>query len=279
LVCASCGYNVQGLPSSICPECGSDLDIVGRLTPQFRRWQAVPPLLRAAMWTISVYVLGGILGLILTFGFSPQRHEHRDSQAFYLRNGTEEATIWLDRTVVRTLRPVAQGVYPTETLSRLARESISFQVDVRALAATPVTRSHFTRGPNGGWELRQPSRAPEPATPDLIAHLLSTAGLSIPQTQAERSPEQQRICESLVASFDLSAQAPEYRSVETDASLIEPRHARVGFGRTRIQYWPDLFLFIALWTLAWLVGLRFVLRRRPASQASATRAGSETRSF
>ena len=32
LQCGRCGYNVRGLPSSTCPECGSDLDVVGRVS-------------------------------------------------------------------------------------------------------------------------------------------------------------------------------------------------------------------------------------------------------
>jgi len=35
--CGRCGYNVTGLPSSICPECGSDLRAVGTATPR-PRW-------------------------------------------------------------------------------------------------------------------------------------------------------------------------------------------------------------------------------------------------
>lgn len=29
LVCGQCGYDVRGLPSAICPECGADLAVVG----------------------------------------------------------------------------------------------------------------------------------------------------------------------------------------------------------------------------------------------------------
>ena len=31
-VCGKCGYIVRGLPSNICPECGSDLEQVGIIT-------------------------------------------------------------------------------------------------------------------------------------------------------------------------------------------------------------------------------------------------------
>src|SRR5437868_12809630 len=49
-VCAGCGYAVRGLPTFICPECGSDLREVGILTPgmRYRTWRAVQSAARAA---------------------------------------------------------------------------------------------------------------------------------------------------------------------------------------------------------------------------------------
>lgn len=42
--CGHCGYLVFGLPSSICPECGHDLNIVGTRRPS--RWLELCPLTR-----------------------------------------------------------------------------------------------------------------------------------------------------------------------------------------------------------------------------------------
>jgi len=51
--CAVCGYRVCGLPTAICPECGSDLDVVGLRRPT--RWDHLSPARRwwllAAGWT------------------------------------------------------------------------------------------------------------------------------------------------------------------------------------------------------------------------------------
>ena len=45
--CATCGYAVVGLPSSICPECGSDVEKAGVIPPRHRQ-----PLARKKRWII-----------------------------------------------------------------------------------------------------------------------------------------------------------------------------------------------------------------------------------
>ena len=59
--CAHCGYDVRGLPSHICPECGSDLNEVGRLAPRYRKWQKVPPVLRGVVYSASVLLVAAAL--------------------------------------------------------------------------------------------------------------------------------------------------------------------------------------------------------------------------
>jgi len=49
-VCGRCGYNVSGLPTFTCPECGSDLRGVGIVTPGQRR--PIGPWGRALLWTL-----------------------------------------------------------------------------------------------------------------------------------------------------------------------------------------------------------------------------------
>jgi hypothetical protein len=59
-LCRRCRYDVTGLPTSICPECGADLSEVGILQPG-----SVKPmgrLMRLSLWTISV----GAVALIVT---------------------------------------------------------------------------------------------------------------------------------------------------------------------------------------------------------------------
>lgn len=60
--CARCGYAVVGLPSSICPECGSDLNDVGIITDRRRNRNAY--LIYGGAWTcglLLMVIIGGAL--------------------------------------------------------------------------------------------------------------------------------------------------------------------------------------------------------------------------
>ena len=48
--CPACGYNLRGLPTSVCSECGSPLKLAVAATAA-RRWS----------WPIAIGVLGGML--------------------------------------------------------------------------------------------------------------------------------------------------------------------------------------------------------------------------
>jgi hypothetical protein len=60
--CGACGYRVFGLPSSICPECGSDLNVVGLRRPP--RWNLLSRSARArilrAVWTVGIVWLAAL---------------------------------------------------------------------------------------------------------------------------------------------------------------------------------------------------------------------------
>lgn len=56
--CLTCGYDVAGNSSGTCPECGTDLLTSGVATPRQRQQLALPPLLRALMWTGLVLLIG-----------------------------------------------------------------------------------------------------------------------------------------------------------------------------------------------------------------------------
>jgi hypothetical protein len=63
-VCGQCGYNLQGLPGNICPECGADTGIVGR-----RR--ARPPAahgtwLASITWILLVFCMDRTYGTCLS---------------------------------------------------------------------------------------------------------------------------------------------------------------------------------------------------------------------
>lgn len=55
--CGRCDYQVRGLPSFICPECGSDLRDVGIATPEMDR----PLISSKVIWTIVVIIFAYVL--------------------------------------------------------------------------------------------------------------------------------------------------------------------------------------------------------------------------
>lgn len=70
--CGRCGYDVRGLPSSICPECGSDLKVVGIVGPGTVRAGVG---LRALYWTLLMAMISpGVVWLGMRHG-PAYRHE------------------------------------------------------------------------------------------------------------------------------------------------------------------------------------------------------------
>lgn len=53
--CARCGYSVRGLPSSICPECGSDLNDVGTVINRHRTRRAL--VICGTSWTCGLLLI------------------------------------------------------------------------------------------------------------------------------------------------------------------------------------------------------------------------------
>jgi hypothetical protein len=61
-ICGKCGYCVRGIPSLICPECGSDLREVGIIPPG---GSGVIRLSRVALWTILFPVAAVLLSILM----------------------------------------------------------------------------------------------------------------------------------------------------------------------------------------------------------------------
>ncbi len=53
-LCGRCGYDVRGLPTPVCPECGADLRVVGTVDPSRRAWKSRWTFIFA--WTLLILV-------------------------------------------------------------------------------------------------------------------------------------------------------------------------------------------------------------------------------
>ena len=99
ILCGRCAYDVRGLPGRVCPECGSDLRIVG-----FRRPGVIPwPRPRQAFYVI-VAVLLPLLGANLAVewlvtNWSPTEQHMQFSEAAYAASDSWPALIYVDAGV------------------------------------------------------------------------------------------------------------------------------------------------------------------------------------
>ena len=75
ILCGRCGYDVRGLPSRVCPECGGDLSVVGVRRSDERRF--VPPLVSKSLLLLLACVLiivaGNLLAGLLPMTFAESR--------------------------------------------------------------------------------------------------------------------------------------------------------------------------------------------------------------
>ncbi len=74
--CGRCLYAVAGLTSLTCPECGSDLRVVGILTPAMRR--PTGPWLAIILWTLALPVPALVISGVLSSLIMPERHEYEE---------------------------------------------------------------------------------------------------------------------------------------------------------------------------------------------------------
>ena len=86
-MCGQCGYNVTGLTTFVCPECGSDLRVVGIIT----RTRSLRPLMLALLWTAALPWAAAIISWLLVGYVLPvvcEQHQQRMIFCQYPQLGT-----------------------------------------------------------------------------------------------------------------------------------------------------------------------------------------------
>lgn len=269
--CGKCGYNIRGLPGDICPECGSDLNEVGRYTARFRRWQNAPPVLRLFGWTV---------GCLVVLGMNVGAHQQGFAQECTVRaKGTEWFFMPADREPERTY---------------LLRQETKF---------SELRRSGFS---NRGFLAERFSSkvAVYRVAPDRLATLTRLAGSgnfdwppprSEPLFEFEGTPEQvDEIDWSEVVSSRLGEDGEEtltWQLSYTAASLEKSYEIYEQSTRLQLDWaawltddvtfldvdedryvWPPVAVMGGIALLTWLLGIPAVVRKRPINTTNASEA-------
>jgi hypothetical protein len=187
--CGHCGYDARGLPSDICPECGSDLSEVGRIAPQFRRWQRVPPLLRGLVFAVVVLLLAAILGGLGLGDHVPYRQRMSGTEDLRLKTltATDGSLLLLPSTVVRDEWHPSDAQIRTSNPSRLSLTPVERRILVEAIPGNPA--SGTPTGPaiarleidaiSGQWSVTQGTQTlrqgTNPISPEDVLFFLSLA--------------------------------------------------------------------------------------------------------
>lgn len=129
--CRACGYDVRGLPSSICPECGSDLESVGILRPGQSR--PMTPAQRCLLWTVLM-LLAAPAGIDVAMTFGPQgRYETLGGELVPASGAYSKVFICCDGSGIADPVPVDQikcMIYPPNKII------VILEIDARTLGFT-----------------------------------------------------------------------------------------------------------------------------------------------
>ncbi len=236
--CGRCRYPVAGLPSFVCPECGSDLRTVGILTDQLRR--RLPRRSRAGLWTLLIPVPALIISVALG--------ELVEIQAMTSRI---------------TLTNPKSGAYRKIEVLEIARghrsrplllEELSILVtrldggDPIRLDVDPKTLTHWYRDEGGD---RIESTAPLDAA--AVVNWMTTMGVSGTDEAIMLEVEE------AVAMLKRDAAAMKARN---DGPVTHNFNAPGGLG-VRGDYSTPIWFIVGaavLWLAVWLVGLRRIFR-------------------
>ena len=137
VLCGRCGYDVRGLPGTICPECGGDLAEVGRTTPRFRRWAKVPPVLRLVAWTLAVAAVGLLAWGVVWADFLPRR---------------EASVIWAEYPGVRITERIVHEGGPGAFRGDVPPRWAADQAESHEVSAERTTRG--TPAARLAWDVR-----------------------------------------------------------------------------------------------------------------------------
>ena len=142
--CGQCGYDVRGLPGDTCPECGSDLNKVGRFSLRFRRWQKMPPLLRLVGWTVGCLLVFGFFAKLYDVRYRPETTRWRNVvETYFQPTGGESGELLMVRSTKSGTEFGRRNIEtPGGSLRRVDREIELHRPSADRLNAALALRMH-----------------------------------------------------------------------------------------------------------------------------------------
>ena len=105
--CGKCGYAVTGLETMVCPECGSDLRVVGIVTPAMQFKQRSSIIVPILTWAFLVLIVGGNVSEIVASSVAMVLHTN-STKTYTSRSSAYDAVdLVLDGSSAEQRNPVA----------------------------------------------------------------------------------------------------------------------------------------------------------------------------
>jgi hypothetical protein len=244
--CGQCGYVVTGLPTFICPECGSDLREVGIVTTQSPR--ALSPLAKGIIWTIAFPLPALLLGALIT-ALGP--HQLVESRSCVVSpNSGAYTQIALDCT--------AKG----PSSASLRTETLVLRLTTLSTPSGPSKTSELTVDPaNFGYRYVGKDGQPVTASTGFDAHVILD-WMEAVGIDGGNAAVQTETTELFAQANAMGAPSGGNVPMPSFNTLKNSMHGTYGS-----PLWWTITQLI-LWPLIWLLGLwRFARKKPPASPA------------
>jgi hypothetical protein len=241
-ICGQCGYNVTGLPSSFCPECGSDLRAVGIIAAGSRK--PLPPLVKGILWSLFLPAPATIISIAIIV-IVPL--EARSSHTYMVKPASQAYTqIAVESEALGRFK---EKLRPNKiTLQLLPNLATVNQARQTELTIDPVSLAYQYQRPNG-----EVVKATQGFDAHVILDWMEACGVDGNKPAArQEAKELFNQVEALGTGEVSMAPTPAFTSTATSGSYSSGP-----------PFWLTLTLLIT-WPIVWLTGLwHFTRKRRP----------------
>lgn len=239
--CGSCKYPVEGLPTFICPECGSDLRHVGIVTPQTMQ-REMPRAMIGVLWTIALLVMGGVISALLA-PVVPDVKTTRSTRTYVLSCFDEQARRNEDRATLslaahrREYRDDLSGTLKV-TLSGSQGDVADVEIDLQSQTWT------------SDWE-QTGSGVVDQLDAAFMERWLQEAGVELEESEMRRAAIGLKVI--VLASV---------RGVEPTDAHEGRWYGRGGSSSGRVEPHPAWSAGAGIfWLVVWIVGLVILVRK------------------